>query len=104
MKHRPIRFLAVSLILASIFCVIIFNVQTLWMNRMGAGAIKEIGAIYMSGMSKQVASHFQTIIELRLSQVGALVDAVSPAQNRDSMAQRVEIGRASCRERVWLKV
>lgn len=91
MKHRPIRFLAVSLILASIFCVIIFNVQTLWMNRMGAGAIKEIGAIYMSGMSKQVASHFQTIIELRLSQVGALVDAVSPAQNRDSMAQRVEL-------------
>lgn len=91
MGHRSTRFLTVSLILASIFCVIIFNVQATWMNRMGAGAIKDIGAIYMSGMSKQVAAHFQTIIELRLSQVGALVDAVSPAQDRDSMAQRVEL-------------
>ncbi len=91
MEHKPTRFLAVSLVLASIFCVIIFSVQTLWMNRMGAGAIKEIGAIYMSGMSKQVAAHFQTIIELRLSQVGALVDAVSPTQDRNSMAQRVEL-------------
>ena len=91
MGHRSTRFLTVSLILASIFCVIIFNVQATWMNRMGADAIKDIGAIYMSGMSKQVAAHFQTIIELRLSQVGALVDAVSPAQDRDPMAQRVEL-------------
>ena len=91
MGHKSTRFLTVRLILASILCVIIFNVQATWMNRMGAGAIKEIGAIYMSGMSKQVAAHFQTIIELRLSQVGALVDAVSPTQGRDGMAQRVEL-------------
>ncbi len=91
MGHKSTRFLAISLILASVFCVIIFNVQTMWMNRMGAGAIKEIGAIYMSGMSKQVAAHFETIIELRLSQVSALVDAVSPTQGRDEMAQRVEL-------------
>lgn len=90
MGHKT-RFLTISLVLASIFCVIIFNVQTAWMNQMGAGAIKEIGAIYMSGMSKQVAAHFQTIIELRLSQVGALVDAVSPTQGKDDIAQRVEL-------------
>ena len=89
MGHKSTRFLTVSLILASILCVIIFNVQATWMNRMGAGAIKEIGAIYMSGMSKQVAAHFQTIIELRLSQVGALVDAVSPTQGRDGMENSI---------------
>lgn len=91
MQHKATRFLTVSLILASIFCVIVFNIQTIWMNRMGADAIKEIGVIYMSGMSKQVAAHFETIIELRLSQVEALVDAVSPAQVRDPKSLRVEL-------------
>ncbi len=89
MRRKSTRFLTISLILASFFCVLIFQVQAAWMNRLGAEGIKEIGAIYMSGMSKEVAAHFQTIIELRLSQVEALVDAVSPAQNREDMAQRV---------------
>ena len=31
-------------------------------------------------MSRQVAAHFGTVIELRLSQVEALVDAVSPSR------------------------
>ena len=47
-------------------CMIVFNIQTIWMNRMGANAIKEIGVIYMSGMSRQVATHFGTTIDLRL--------------------------------------
>jgi len=63
----------------------------MWMNQMGAGAIKEIGVIYMSGMSKQIAAHFGTTIELRLSQVESLVDAVSPARKRDYSAMRLEL-------------
>ncbi|MDE7311873.1 MAG: response regulator [Eubacterium sp.] len=95
MEHRTTRFLTASLILASIFCVIVFQVQTMWMNRMGADAIKEIGIIYMSGMSRQVAAHFGTTIELRLSQVEALVDAVSPTRNRNSKAVRVELAHSA---------
>ncbi len=91
MRHKTTRFLTVSLILASIFCMIVFNIQTIWMNRMGANAIKEIGVIYMSGMSKQVAAHFETTIQLRLSQVEALVDAVSPTRARENKALLVEL-------------
>ncbi len=40
-----------SLIGVSIFCMVIFGGQTVWSNRMGADAIKDIGVIYMSGMS-----------------------------------------------------
>lgn len=80
MKHKTTRFLTASFILVSVFCMIVFNLQAMWMNRMGADAIKEIGVIYMSGMSRQVAAHFGTVIELRLSQVEALVDAVSPSR------------------------
>lgn len=91
MRHKTTHFLAVSFILASVFCMIVFHVQTTWMNRMGAKAIKDIGVIYMSGMSRQVAAHFGTTIELRLSQVGALVDAVSPAREKEQAAMRLEL-------------
>ena len=91
MGRKSTRFLTISLILASLLCMVIFHIQAAWMNRMGVSAIKDIGAIYMSGMSKQVAAHFQTIIELRLSQVEGLVDAVSPTRYRGDTAQRVEL-------------
>lgn len=91
MEHRTTRFLIASLILASVFCTLVFHVQTMWMNRMGADAINEMGILYMSGISRQVAAHFETTIELRLSQVEALVDAVSPARDRNSKATRVEL-------------
>ena len=91
MRRKTTHFLTASFVLASIFCMIVFVVQTMWMNQMGAGAIKEIGVIYMSGMSKQIAAHFGTTIELRLSQVESLVDAVSPARKRDYSAMRLEL-------------
>ena len=91
MRRRTTHFLAAGLILASIFCMIVFNCQTMWMNRMGADAIKEIGVIYMSGMSRQIAAHFGTTIELRLSQVEALVDAVSPTRSQGDVSMRVEL-------------
>lgn len=90
MKHKATRFLTVSLILVSIFCILVFNVQARQMNQIGADAIKEIGVVYMSGMSRQVAAHFGTTIELRLSQVEALVDSVSPGRQRSNKATRVE--------------
>ena len=93
MRHNGTRFLTAGLILASIFCIIVFHIQTTWMNRTGAEAIKEIGVIYMSGMSEQVAAHFGTTIELRLSQVEALVDAVPPARQRENEAMRVELSQ-----------
>ncbi len=91
MRRKTTHFLTASFVLASIFCMIVFIVQTMWMNQMGAGAIKEIGVIYMSGMSKQIAAHFGTTIELRLSQVESLVNAVSPARKRDYSAMRLEL-------------
>ena len=48
------------------------------MNLMGENAIRQLGVFYMSGISEQVSSHFGTAIELRLSQVESLVDAVPP--------------------------
>ena len=76
MRKISTRFLIGSLIIASVFCVIIFAYQAARMNQKGADTIRDVGGIYMSGMSEQVAMHFGTTIELRLSQVGALASSL----------------------------
>ena len=81
MKEKTTRFLTISLVAVSILCILVFSSLAARMNDRGAETIREIGEIYMDGMSRQVDTHFKTIIELRLSQVGALVDSVPPASS-----------------------
>ena len=61
------------------------------MNLIGADAIRQMGVTYMSGMSEQIASHFGTIIELRLSQVSGLAGAVPPARFTDRTPLQIEM-------------
>lgn len=83
------RFLTVSLALVSVFCVFIFYIQTTWISVMGAQAIQKIGVMYMSGVSEQIATHFATAIDLRLSQVEALVNAMPLERADEASSMRV---------------
>ena len=87
MKHKTTRGLVISLLCISALCVAVFSYLAVRMNGRGAEAIGEIGSVYMAGMSEQAAAHFGTAIELRLSQVGALVDSCPPesVKNRSTM-------------------
>ena len=91
MKNKTTRFLVISLVAISILCVLVFSYLATQMNHRGAEAIGELGAIYMSGLSEQAAAHFGTTIELRLSQVGALVDSVPPGTGRDMSSVQVAL-------------
>ncbi|MBD5133825.1 MAG: response regulator [Clostridiales bacterium] len=91
MEKRTTRFLNISLILASLFCIAIFVCQTVCINLMGADAIRELGVFYMSGTTEQVSSHFETIIELRLSQVEAIVHAVPPSRAERNPSMQIEL-------------
>ncbi|MDE6712817.1 MAG: HAMP domain-containing histidine kinase, partial [Lachnospiraceae bacterium] len=91
MEKRTTRFLNVSLVLVSVFCIIIFIIQAVWANLMGEEAIRQLGVFYMSGISEQVTSHFGTTIELRLSQVESLVDAVPPGRVTTESAMQVAL-------------
>ncbi len=91
MKNKTARFLAVSLACVCVLCVLVFSLLAVRMNRQSAEAIGELGAIYMAGMSEQAATHFGTTIELRLSQVGALVDSTPPDTTRDPASMRVAL-------------
>ena len=89
MEKRTTRFLNVSLVLVSFFCIIIFILQTIYINFMGEDAIQRLGIFYMSGISEQVSSHFGTTFELRLSQVESLVDAVPPGRYSSETPMRI---------------
>lgn len=91
MNRRTARFLIVSIILVAALCVVMFIYQTEYMNRKSAETINEIGEIYMSGLSERSVAHFQTTVELRLSQVSALVDAVPPQSKSDERSIRVAL-------------
>ncbi len=80
MKNKTAKFLILSIVCIFALCVVVFSLMTYVMNKRGAEAIGELGTLYMSGMSEQAATHFGTTIELRLSQVGALSDAVPPPE------------------------
>ncbi len=91
MKHKATRGLVISLICISALCVAVFSFITVRMNRRSADAIGGIGSVYMAGMSEQAAAHFGTAIELRLSQVGALVDSCPPDRVKNSTSMQVTL-------------
>ena len=91
MKNRTARFLIISVICISVLCILDFSFLVRRMNKRSAEAIGELGEIYMEGMSEQAAKHFGTTIELRLSQVGALVDSVPPGGNQNQDSVRVAL-------------
>ena len=91
MKDKVTRFLIVRLVFVSILCIIVFGVVTIRMNQNGAETIQEIGEIYMSGMSGQVARHFGTTVEQCFSQAGALTYSVPPEYAKGGQDLRVSL-------------
>ena len=91
MEKRTTRFLNISLVLVSFFCIFIFIIQAICVNFMGEDTIRQLGVFYMSGISEQVSSHFGTTIELRLSQVESLVDSLPPGRVTGESAMRITL-------------
>ena len=90
MNHnkKPLRFLVVSLITVSLLCVCTFSFLALYMNQRSGETISRVGQIYMSGMSQQISMHFETTMNLRLSQVEALVATNAPGSKEPDQLMR----------------
>ncbi len=85
------RFLTVSLALVLLLTVCIFSFLAFFMSRKSAETISDVGSVYMSGMGEKVTQHFETTIQLRLSQLEALVEGFDPEDHpadelRDALA------------------
>lgn len=72
------RFLLLSLIGVLALCAGVFTAITLFMLRRSDQTINAVGEIYMAGMDRQLKLHYETLIELRLSQVDDIVLYVPP--------------------------
>lgn len=55
MGNRTTHFMKVGLVLVSLFCILVFAAQTFFMNLMRGDAIRQLGVIYISGLSEQIA-------------------------------------------------
>ncbi len=81
MRNKTINFLVTSLVMVLLLCVLVFVSLGTMTSRESAAAIEEIGSFYMAGMSEKITSHFSTVVELRLSQIRALVETVPPVED-----------------------
>ena len=72
------RFLTWSLIAVLALCALVFSFLIFFMTQKSTDTISQVGGIYMNGMSEKISQHFKTTIELRLSQVEALVETIPP--------------------------
>ncbi|MCI8422117.1 MAG: response regulator [Lawsonibacter sp.] len=79
---NPIRFLAIRLIWVCVLTLCIFAFLAVYMNRKTEGTIEHVGSVYMTSMSEQITLHFQSIIDLRVSQLDAIVQTITPEGSR----------------------
>ena len=90
-EDKSIRFLIVSIIGAVILTVGLFTSLSTYMNKKSADTIEEVGKLYMNGMNEQMVLHYETVIGLRLSQIGAIADTVkAEAGDREGEQQELE--------------
>lgn len=72
-KDPTIRFLKRSFVGLLLFSITTFMILGIYMNRKSEKAVYDVGEIYMSGMNRQMAKHFETVINLRFSQLEGIV-------------------------------
>lgn len=77
-KKKTIRFLWATLTGLIILCVIVFSGVTVSVIRQGTSTMNEVATTYMEGMSQQIQNHFDTLVEMRISEIKAITQAVNP--------------------------
>ena len=89
-KKNTTRFLIYSFVGLLVFSMGVFAMLGVYMSRKSTKTIHEVGEIYMSGMSEQMARHFENIIELRFAQVEGIVSVV-PSKSADKEAMYADL-------------
>ena len=99
MKNRTTRFLVVSLIGVVVLCVFVFSAFSIHMSNQSARAINQVGTLYMSRMSQQISSHFESLINVQLNQLESLAATIpSDDVHTDRALQEELIAQAQARD------
>ncbi len=82
-QNKTARYLKVSMFAICFFCIGIFGFLVKYMNRQSEETIRELGNIYMAGMNERISKHFETMVDLRLTQLQAMAEIIPGAYHSD---------------------
>ena len=98
MKRKTIRFLWVSLAVLAALCVAVFAWLNQTMVQKSNETITRVANIYMEEINTQLRRHFDSLVEMQMSQVEGLILAVPPetvqTMDEDTVQTLTEKGRA----------
>ena len=75
------RSLKISIAVIICLNILVFLFLGISIHKMSENTIENIGTAYMAGMNEQVALHFETIIELRLTMVESIAHIAADEEN-----------------------
>ena len=81
---RTTKFMLVAMIAACILCMCIFGFMASYMNRQSDKTISQVGDLYMEGMNERISKHFETMVDLRMTQLETLVETIPMENDEDS--------------------
>lgn len=87
-QHKIIHFLKERMIMIGFVCIGIFAFLTIYMNKQSEKTIDQVGSIYMASMNERISKHFSTMVDLRLTQLDTLIEAVPMDSGMDSAQMR----------------
>lgn len=79
MKKRVLAFLWVSLICLAALCVAVFGVIARVMVERSDQTLTQVATLYMEDINTQLQRHFDSLVEMQLSQVEGITLAVPPS-------------------------
>ena len=98
-KKRTIRFLWISLLSLAILCVAVFVWLTKVMVVKSDETLTQVANIYMEEINAQLKRHFDSLVEMQLTQVEGITLAVPPGTVQEMDESAVEALSSSGRSR-----
>jgi len=87
-QHKIVHFLRGSMVVVGIVCVAVFVALASYMNARSEETINQVGSIYMASMNERISKHFSTMVDLRLTQLDTLIEAIPNDVYNDSEDMR----------------
>ncbi len=83
-QNKITRFLTIGLITICVLCISIFAFMAKYLNDQSKETINQLGNMYMAGMNERISKHFETMIDLRLTQLDTLIKTIPTNSDDDS--------------------
>lgn len=103
MDKKIIHFLRLSFAVMVIVCISIFAVLAVFMSQRTRDSVNEISDIYMSEINGQIQQKFHAITDIRISQVGGVIQRTPPESDMGTASILEELRvSAEVRDFEWL--